>query len=811
MSPTLIQTNQGLKPIDTQKIMDSLIFASKGLERVDIFKVYQQTIISIHSGITTDEINILTTKSASSFITEHYEYSYLAAGLILQQIYKEVFGESMYEYEDFYSHRYTDSFESYLETGINYGILNPELKVFDITAIKLAIQPERDRKFKESGIGRVYKQYLLRANNDNLKVFELPQFWLMRVAMGLCLKESPAKRTQLAIEYYNALSNFNILCATPTLLNSGKVRSQLSSCFLLTVQDDLKNIYKTYSDISQLSKYAGGIGVDFTNIRATGSLINGTNGKSLGLVPFLKVMDSSTAAVNQGGSRKGSTAVYLEPWHKDFPDFLSCKYVSVEENRRCPNLNTAAWIPDLFMKRLINKNDRWTLFSPSDVPDLHGLYGAKFEAKYEEYENNSNIKKETISLRKLWEEMITSLLGKGFGHPWITFKDPSNACNPQKHVGPIYNSNLCTEILLPTSETETAVCNLAHLNLASFWQPQSNTINYEELKNCTRLLIRMLNDVIDNNFYPTDEAKRSNTAHRPVGLGTFGLQTLMQKMNIPLESDEFVDLNDKLYEFIHWNALFESSELAKEFGSYPSFEGSSWSKGILHLDAYKEYINGRGFASSNNLDKKEMDWESLRHKIINDGLRNSQVMIVAPNRSTSYIVGSSPSIEPWDSNIFTEVGMSGKYTLINNELVDVLDKIGMWTPEIIAKLKHFEGSVQNIPEIPQNIRLAFKTAYELHPKWLIAANARRQKWVDMGISFNQWITSTNGADVERMYIECWKAGLKTTYYLHSRSGSQADRQANVEIPTIVEKQIEDQIIDKEFVCDRTDPDCEMCQ
>ena len=804
MSSTIIQTNQGPKPVDTQKIMDSLLFASKNLTKVDVFKVYQQSIISIHSGITSDEINALTTKSASGLISEHYEYSYLAAGLILQKLYKEVFGESMYEYKDFYETRYVSQFESYLEKGINFGILSAELKNFDLDAIKNAIKPERDRLFKESGIGRIYKQYLLRTNDNNLKVFELPQFWMMRVAMGLCILEKAETKTKTAIEYYDALSTFKILCATPTLLNSGKIRSQLSSCFLLTVQDDLKNIYKTYSDISQLSKYAGGIGVDFTNIRATGSLIKGTNGKSLGLIPFLKVMDASTAAVNQGGARKGSTAVYLEIWHKDFMEFLSCKYISVDENRRCPNLNTAAWIPDLFMKRLINNEDRWTLFSPSDVPELHGLYGIEFEKKYLEYENDPNTPKETIFLRKIWEEILTSLLGKGFGHPWITFKDPANACNPQPHIGPIFGSNLCTEILLPTSEQETAVCNLSHLNLASFYTPSG--IDYGELARCTRLLVNILNNVIDNNYYATPESKYSNCRHRAVGLGTFGLQTLMQKMGIAIESDEFVDLNDKLYEFISYNALLESCDLAKKYGKYDTFEGSNWSKGILHIDSYRTYLENRGVKTTNNIYSQELDWDIIRKEIMTHGLRNSQLLMIAPNRSTSYIVGSSPSIEPWDANVFTEVGISGKYLLINNELVDALESIDLWTPEIFEKIKVADGSLQNINEIPDNLKKVFKTAYELHPKWLISANSRRQKWVDMGISFNQWITSTNGSDVERIYIECWKAGLKTTYYLHSKSGSQASKQG-------LEKSLPSAPISnpESFACDMTNPDCEMCQ
>ena len=842
MSQILVQTNSGPKPIDTTKIMDSLKAASIGLTKVNIQKIYDEAVASLHNGITTSEIQLLTTKSASGYITEHYEYSFLAARLMLQNLYKEVFGESMYEYEDFYSTRYVSVFDKYLDEGIGFNLINPELKEkYNLDIIKAAIKPERDLLFKEVGMARVYKQYVLKTNTDPQRAFELPQFWLMRVAMGLAILES--NREEKAIEFYELLSTQKLLSSTPTLLNSGRVRNQNSSCFLLTVQDDLENIYKTYSDIALLSKYAGGIGVDFTNVRASGSMIKGTNGKSLGLIPFLKVLDSSAAAVNQGGVRKGAVAAYLEVWHRDIFDFIASKYVTIDENRRCPNIHTVAWIPDLFMKRLINNEDYWTLFSPADVPDLHGLYGSEFEKRYKEYEGNPDTPKESVSIRKLWEEIIVALLGKGFGHPWITFKDPSNIMSPQKHVGVVNNSNLCTEILLPTSKDETAVCNLASINLAQFILPTPNPtvilsltgdplsldvksypsvspellefcsrIDWENLSKTARSAIRMLDNVIDINFYTTVEAKNANTRHRPIGLGVMGMQTLLQKLGLRVESELTTEFNDWLFEFINWNALDESANLAKEKGEYSTFKGSDWSQGIMPVDNFKKSIADRGIPTTTPLDNpRMMDWKVLADKIKSNGLRNSQVMAIAPTRTISYIAGVSPSIEPWDSNVFTEVGMTGKYTVINEELIATLETNGLWTPEIVAKIKIANGSIQKINEIPDAIKVIFKTAWEIHPKFLIGQNARRQKWIDMGISFNQWISSTNGKDAEMMYLECWKAGLKTTYYLHSKSASQAARIGIETDINLASGSVESKILADGTVCDMTDPECEACQ
>lgn len=840
MIPTTITRSMPVD-FDTTKIMDSLKFASTNLTKVNLELLHNEIINNLYNGISTDEILDLSIKITQSHITEHYEYSILSARLLLQKIYKEVFGESVYEYEDFYTHRYTSIFRDYLEKGVKMNLIDPRLLDYNLEKIISAIVPTRDFLFKEAGMGRIYKQYLLKTNEEVQKVFELPQFWYMRVAMGVCLLEE--NKEEKAIEFYNQLSTLRVMSATPTLLNSGRNRNQMSSCFLLTTEDSLEHIYKTYTDIAFLSKYAGGIGVDFTNIRSTGSLIKGTNGKSLGLIPFLKVLDSSTAAVNQGGVRQGAVAVYLEPWHKDVFDFISSKYMAVDENRRCPNIHTVLWIPDLFMQRVLD-GGQWTLFSPSDVPDLHNSYGDDFKQKYIQYENDPKIKKEVIPVRKLWEEIIVSILGKGFGHPWITFKDSSNVANPNNHIGVIHSSNLCTEIMLPTSREETAVCNLAHLNLVEFVD-DNKQLDYTKLEESIRLLIRILDNVIGLNFYSTEEAKNSNQRHRPVGLGTFGLKSMLEKMDILIESEEAVELNDKLYEFINYIALDESSNLALERGKYSTFEGSNWSKGIFPRETLLDYFKNQARIPE-GYEKTTMDWETLRQKIQKQGLRNSQVMAIAPNRSTSYLAGSSPSIEPWDSNIFTEVGMTGKYQMINDILVDELEELGLWTPQIIEKIKIEDGSIQNILEIPEKVRLKYKTAWEIHPKWLINQNSRRQKWVDMAISFNMWLAVNNGKDAERLFIESWKAGLKSTYYLHSRSKTQADKiglknlsrettnntdkdnsnndfeskTINFDNNIIVDNKFTVNNLDKIIipekikvgqVCDMTDPNCEVCQ
>lgn len=828
--------------LDTSKIYESLNFAKgQDLDKVNIDIIFEEVVQSLYDGISTDEIIDLTIKVTETYITSHHQYSFLVARLMLQKLYKEVFERSVYEETDFYSHSYPQYFQKYLNKGIEIGLIDPRLKEFDWEILQKAIRPERDLLFKEVGMARVTKQYLLKTNEEPQKVFELPQFWFMRVAMGLSILEKD--KEQKAIEFYNLLSSHLVLSSTPTLLNSGRVRSQCSSCFLLTTEDSLENIYKTISDIAFLSKYAGGIGVDFTNIRATGSLIKGTNGKSLGLIPFLKVLDSSAAAVNQGGVRAGAVAAYIEPWHKDIFDFIASKYMSVSENRRCPNIHTVVWVPDLFMKRLQQDNAKWTLFSPSDVSDLHSLYGKEFEERYETYEKDPNIPKEVIPIRKLWEEILVALLGKAFGHPWITWKDPANAMNPQDHVGVIHSSNLCTEVLLPTSKKETAVCNLASINLSGFvknnlfgsstdLETAKKTIDWEKLASTVKSVIRMLDNVVDVNFYTTKEAKYSNQKHRPIGLGVMGWQDMIQRLGLNMESQEAVELSDYLFEFISYNSIDTSADLSIEKGAYSTFKGSKWSKGIFPIDSLKTYAKSRHETISINTDCK-LDWQPLKEKVKKTGLRNSQLMAIAPTRSISYLAGTSPSIEPWDSNIFTEVGMTGKYQMINQTLIEELESIGLLSDQIIAKIKTYDGSIQFIKELPDYLKVKYKTAWEIHPKWLINQNARRQKWIDMGISFNMWLGVNNGKDAERLYMEAWKAGLKTTYYLHSKAKSQADKfsvnftetKNQVEFQAKITSDLRNlnsssgasnfddspsELINSR-VCDMTDPNCEACQ
>ena len=825
-----VKSNNKLLDLNTKKIYDSLIFASKGLEKIDVQKVFEETVANLYDQITTNQIVDLTIKTAASKIPDHSQYSYFTGRLMLQKLYKEIFEHSIYEQDEFYSKIYVSYFEEYLQKGFEFDLLDPAIKEFDLEKIKNAIVPERDLLYKEVGMARLYKQYLLKTNNQQQKVFELPQFWLMRVAMGLAKLED--QKEQKAIEFYNLLSTQQVLSATPTLLNSGRVRNQCSSCFLTYIKDDLENIFKGFSDVAMLSKYAGGLGVDFASIRSTGSLIYGTNGKSLGLVPFLKVLDSTAAAVNQGGVRKGAVSASIEPWHKDIREFLSAKYVSVDENRRCPNIHTALWIPDLFMKRLI-ENQEWTLFSPSDTPDLHELYGQEFEKAYTKYEKDPSTPKEKIWAKELWQEILTSLIGKGFGHPWINWKDAWNVRSPQNHVGVIHSTNLCTEVGLNTSDKESAVCNLASINLSKF-VTQNGQVAWDKLKAATQTAVRMLDNVIDSNFYSIPEAEYTNKRHRPIGLGVMGYQDMIQQMNIAFESQENVDLTDKLFEFISYQAIDTSSDLAKQKQSYSTFKGSKWSKGILPIDTLDLYEKERGVSVEVNK-KTTLDWASLRQKIMSQGIRNSQVMAIAPTRSISYIAGTSPSIEPWDSNIFTEVGMTGKYTIINERLVESLEKLGIWNAYLSNSIKNENGSVQNISQIPLSIKKLFKTAYEIHPKWNIATNAIRQKWIDMSISFNQWLPNTNGKDAWQLYVKCWLAGLKSTYYLHSRSASEVEKMGSKAISGAVnsptnnkapidtynrtydQKDLEGTNLDHKAnsfaskVCDMTDPDCEACQ
>ena len=789
-----IKTSKGLLPFNPEYIAKSVSVATQGLQNVDKESLLSQIIDSVHDGATSRHIQESCIKISSSLIKTHPDYSFVSARFMLQRLYKSIFGHSVYENPNFYTEEYTSMYDSYLDYGIEIKMIDPRLKeLFDLEKIKKAIVGSRDLLFKEVGLARVLGQYLLKTNVKPQKPFELPQYWLMRVAMGLSLNEK--NPTEMAIKFYNKLSNLEILNSTPTLINSGRVRNQLSSCFLATAEDSLEGIYKTITDSAKMSKYAGGLGIDFTNIRSSGTMIKGTNGPSMGLIPFLKIQDSSTAAINQGGVRKGAIMVSIEPWHGDVFDFLATKYVQGDESRKTPNLHSVLWCPDLFFKRIQGDGD-WTLFSPSDVPDLHDLYGQEFETAYQNYENDKTIPKKVIKAKELWEEVLNSLLGKGFGHPWITFKDAANVRNPERNTGIVKSTNLCTEIFLPSNKDETGTCNLASVNLSN--HILGGKIDWEKLRDTVQTGIRMLDNVIDINFYTTPETKYANQMRRPVGLGVMGVQDILQEMNLAFESDEAKKLTDKMFEFISYSAIEVSTELAQEKGVYETFEDSLWAKGVVTQDTQKMYAKERNLPINVSY-TETMNWDILRQKI-KGGMRNSQLLAIAPTRSISYIAGSSPSIEPLDSNIFTESGMLGKYTMINPYLVTKLIALGLWSQDMQELIAKENGSIQKILSIPKEVRDLFKTAWEIHPKHIIEHNALRTKWVDMGISFNQWLPANNIRDAERLYFECWKAGLKSTYYLHSK-GTETKATTNKNEEALTAK-----------MCSLLNPDaCEACQ
>ncbi|MGH2638299.1 MAG: ribonucleoside-diphosphate reductase subunit alpha, partial [Rhabdochlamydiaceae bacterium] len=628
---------------------------------------------------------------------------------------------------------------------------------------------KRDDLFSYMGIQTLYDRYFIHHMERRL---ETPQIFWMRVSMGLALEEG-ADKNKRAIEFYNLLSQFNYTSATPTLFNSGTTHSQLSSCYLSTVMDDLSHIFKVISDDAQLSKWAGGIGNDWTNVRATGSVIKGTNGRSQGIIPFLKVANDTAVAVNQGGKRKGAMCAYLETWHLDIEDFLDLRKNTGDDRRRTHDMNTANWIPDLFMKR-VHEGGKWTLFSPSDVPELHHIYGKEFEKKYVEYEKkaaNGKLKlfKEVEAL-DLWRKMLSMLFETG--HPWITFKDPSNIRSPQDHVGVVHSSNLCTEILLNTTADETAVCNLGSINLVQHCTSQG--LNEKMLAQTIRTAVRMLDNVIDINFYPTPEAQFSNSQHRPIGLGMMGFQDALYIQNISYASHEAVEFADKAMEMISYYAILASSELAKERGTYETYKGSKWDRGLLPIDTLDLLEKERG--GFLEVDRTvRMNWTPVRESIKKYGMRNSNTMAIAPTATISNITDVTQSIEPMYKNLFVKSNLSGEFTIPNNHLVDKLRTLGLWDQEMLDDLKYFDGSIHEIARIPEDIKKVFLTAFDIDPEWIIECASRRQKWIDQGQSLNLYISEPSGKKLHQMYMLSWIRGLKTNYYLRGAAATQIEK------------------------------------
>lgn len=754
--------------ITDSMLKDRIACACKGFEdRVDVEELLETTLTQFYIGMKAHEVDLALVFAARSKIEKEPAYSQVASRLLLDSIYQETVSISLFEPN--LKKKHAAYFIKYIREGIKLERLSPKLLDFDLEKLSMALDLDRDDLFSYLGLQTLYDRYFIHHEQKRL---ETPQIFWMRVAMGLAVGEKE-DRTERAIEFYNLLSEFYFTSSTPTLFNSGTLHSQLSSCYLSTVMDDLHHIFKVIADDAQLSKWAGGIGNDWTYVRATGARIKGTNGTSQGVIPFLKVANDTAVAVNQGGKRKGAMCAYLETWHLDIEDFLELRKNTGDERRRTHDMNTANWIPDLFMKR-VKEGGMWTLFSPNDVPDLHDLYGASFEKRYEEYEKLAEQGKiklyKKVEALQLWRKMLSMLFETG--HPWITFKDPSNIRSMQDHVGVIHSSNLCTEILLNTSKDETAVCNLGSINLARHVTEKG--IDEERIAKTIRTAIRMLDNVVDINFYPTVEAKNANLSHRPIGMGIMGYQDALYIQNISYASHESVLFADRSMEMISYYAILASSELAKEKGCYSSYKGSKWDRGLLPIDTIAILEKERGIAI--DLDRSSsMDWSVVRESIRKYGMRNSHTMAIAPTATIGNITGAIPSIEPIYKHLFVKSNLSGEFTVVNPYLVKKLKELSLWDEEMIDDLKYFDGTIRDIERIPQEVKKLFLTAFEIEPEWIIECAARRQKWIDMGQSLNLYLAEPSGKKLHQMYMFAWEKGVKTTYYLRSLGATQIEK------------------------------------
>jgi ribonucleoside-diphosphate reductase alpha chain len=745
-----------------------IAFACKKHKNTQPNELVELAIANFYDGIKDHEVDLAIVMAARAKVELEPTYTYVAANLLLDTLYRETIGIEASHPN--LSKLYKQYFKDFFRNAVSLERLDPTLLSFDLDKLASAIDISRDQDFTYLGLQTLYDRYFIHHEERRL---ETPQILWMRVSMGLAVNEGKQKEKR-AIEFYNVLSKFLYMPSTPTLFNSGTMHSQLSSCYLSTVMDDLHHIYKVISDDAQLSKWAGGIGNDWTNVRATGAQIKGTNGKSQGVIPFLKVANDTAVAVNQGGKRKGAMCAYLETWHLDIEDFLELRKNTGDERRRTHDMNTANWIPDLFMKRVV-ENGMWTLFSPNDVPDLHHLYGKTFEERYVEYERMAEQGKirlfKRIEAGALWRKMLGMLYETG--HPWITFKDPSNIRSPQDHVGVVHSSNLCTEILLNTSAEETAVCNLGSVNLLAHTTEKG--IDRELLASTIRSAIRMLDNVIDINFYPTEEAKRANLRHRAIGLGLMGFQDVLYKLGISYASHEAVEFADESMEMISYYAILASSELAKERGAYSSYKGSKWHRGLLPIDTLQLLKQERGSDYVELNTQAKLDWTPVRESIKKYGMRNCNTMSIAPTATISNITGVTQSIEPMYKHLFVKSNLSGEFTILNPWLVDKLKELQLWDHEMIDDLKYFDGSVMEIERIPEEIKKLFVTAFEVEPDWLIACASRRQKWIDMGQSLNLYLAEPSGKKLNQMYLMAWKNGLKTTYYLRALAATHVEK------------------------------------
>jgi ribonucleoside-diphosphate reductase alpha chain len=763
---TVIDNGQRV-PLDIAKLSALIESSCVGLgNTVDPSLILKATVKDLYDGVSLDEVNKSLVLSARVLIEKDPAYSYVTARLLLNNVRHEVLGEEVTQQA--MQAQYQEYFPVFIKRGIEAELLDPRLAQFDLKRLAEALDADRDLQFDYLGLQTLYDRYFLHIKERRI---ELPQAFFMRVAMGLALNE--IDREARAIEFYQVLSSFDFMSSTPTLFNSGTCRSQLSSCYLTTVPDDLDGIYEAIKENALLAKYAGGLGNDWTPVRAMGARIKGTNGKSQGVVPFLKVVSDTAVAVNQGGKRKGAVCAYLECWHLDIEEFLELRKNTGDDRRRTHDMNTATWIPDLFMKRVMDGSD-WTLFSPSDTPDLHEKFGQQFEQAYLAYE--AKIERGELTLYKkipavqLWRKMLSMLFETG--HPWITFKDPCNVRSPQNHIGVVHSSNLCTEITLNTNDKEIAVCNLGSVNL--FAHLKDGALDLDKLKRTVRIAMRMLDNVIDINFYAVAKARNANLKHRPVGLGIMGFQDCLHQLGIPYSSQEAVEFADRSMEAVAYHAYWASTELAQERGCYSSYKGSLWDRGILPHDTLEVLRQERGGFVEADL-SATLDWDALRARIQQYGMRNSNCLAIAPTATISNIVGVSASIEPTYQNLYVKSNLSGEFTIANKSLVNDLKKLNLWDEVMIADLKYFDGAISKIDRIPDNIRTLYATAFEMDPRWLIEAGARRQKWIDQSQSLNIYMGGVSGKKLDETYKLAWLRGLKTTYYLRSMGATGAEK------------------------------------
>ena len=819
------------KPLDLKRLENLIKEACENIDEVDGAQILTDTKRNLFDGVSELDVEKALVMSARTFIEKDPAYSNVAARLLMDSIRREalsfVFDSPRTASQQEMASEYPTYFKAYIEKAIKNELLDSELAGYDLEKLGKALKPENDFNFTYLGLQTLYDRYFIHFDGTR---FELPQAFYMRVAMGLAINE--IKREERAIEFYNLLSSFDFMSSTPTLFNSGTLRPQLSSCYLTTVPDDLSGIYNAIRDNALLSKYAGGLGNDWTRVRALGAHIKGTNGKSQGVVPFLKVSNDTAVAVNQGGKRKGAFCAYLETWHLDIEEFLDLRKNTGDDRRRTHDMNTANWIPDLFMKRVAQDND-WTLFSPEEVPDLHDLTGLAFEKAYVEYEAKAaqgeirNFK--TIPANELWRKMLGMLFETG--HPWVTFKDPCNLRSPQQHVGVVHSSNLCTEITLNTSNDEIAVCNLGSVNM-----PQhivDGKLDLDKLKRTITTAMRMLDNVIEYNYYSVPQARNSNLKHRPVGLGIMGFQDALYKMRLPYSSEEAVQFADTSMEAVSYFSIEASSDLAAERGQYSSFEGSLWSQGILPIDSISILKDARGDFLQQD-ESQTLDWDSLREKVKSQGMRNSNTMAIAPTATISNICGVSQSIEPTYQNLFVKSNLSGEFTVINPYMVEDLKERGLWDEVMVNDLKYYDGSLQSIDRIPDDLKALYTTAFEMDARWLIEAASRRQKWIDQAQSLNLYMAEPSGKKMDNLYKLAWVRGLKTTYYLRSMGATGAGEKtaqptsaaapapapkpvavAPAPKPASTTSSIDDMVLgegqEAPKACSILEPDCEACQ